>query len=177
MSLTFLEVSCFVKDLQLIYHGTGIPGANGLIEQLERLPNAVIFLENIECANPNQVEILLEAFNGTLRNPLTGKEFRHCTGSIWLLATSLGEENVAAKADKLHWKKQDRFIQTMKSFLLERLHPDLGKRVEEFIPVLPSWILQRNWVTLKLQQLRQQIFQRYGYYLFCGLFFDNAHCA
>ena len=170
----FQQVSDLIGGKCIYFHHftelqcLGIPGfvgpQNGVfVEQLRQFPNAVVFLENVEVANSSMVQVLLDAFDGILKNPLTGKTFWgcDCSQSIWLLSTSLGEAEVAAKADKLRRKKQIHFTQSMKPLLLEKLNPGLGKRIEAFIPVLPSWQFQRQWVTLQLKRFRLQIYQVY----------------
>lgn len=119
---------------------------------------AVMLVENIECANSLQLTFLLKTIDNT-----TGRNQRgRC---LWLLTTSLGENVVTAKADKLRWKKQDRFIQSMKPFLLENLDPELGQRIDGFFPVLPSWHVQRSWAKQKLQRFRVRLFKHYKYAL------------
>ena len=124
------------------------------LEELEQhlRPPCVILVENVESANAVQLSLLIEK---TRRNP---DESNRC---MWLLATSLGWNVVTAKADKLRRKKQERFIQSMKPFLLEKLDPELGKRIDGFFPVLPSWHVQRAWAKQRLKRFRVRLFELY----------------
>ncbi len=132
-----------------------------LTEVLRRRPYAVILFDEIEKANPDVFNILLQVFDDGHLTDGKGRKV-NCKNALFLLTSNIGSDQLLEKAESTHGKLSKEVIMTLlEPIIRSYFRPEFLNRLDDILPFLP---LQKedmhHIVEIQLNLLKKRLKER-----------------
>ena len=108
-----------------------------LTEALRRKPYSVVLLDEIEKANPDVFNILLQVFDD---GRLTDSKGRcvNCKNSIFIMTSNLGSDKIfEAMEEKSGHLSKEELLKILSPVLKSHFRPEFLNRLDEMLPFMP----------------------------------------
>jgi ATP-dependent Clp protease ATP-binding subunit ClpB len=136
-----------------------------LTEALRRRPYSVVLLDEVEKANPDVFNILLQIFDDGRLTDSKGRTV-NCKNALFIMTSNLGSEQLLEKigTKSSEWTK-DAVLSIVEPILKKHFRPEFLNRLDEILPFLPLQqkdmekivILQMKKVQERLEDKRIQL--------------------
>jgi ATP-dependent Clp protease ATP-binding subunit ClpB len=139
----------------------GFEEGGQLTEAIRRRPYSVVLFDEIEKANKEVFDILLQMFD---EGRLTDSKGRHvnCKNCIFIMTSNIGSEEMFSHLQKeeKEWSKED-ILEILQPILRAYFRPEFLNRLDDILPFLP---LRKEdmgkIVVLQLEKVKERLLER-----------------
>lgn len=133
-----------------------------LTEAIRRRPYSVVLLDEIEKANPDVFNILLQIFDDGRLTDSQGRTV-NCKNALFIMTSNLGSEQILEKlsTQKTAWSKEE-MLKVIDPILKRHFRPEFLNRLDEILPFLP--LQEKDMekiVVIQLKKVKKLILQRH----------------
>lgn len=107
-----------------------------LTEAIRRRPYSVVLLDEIEKANPDVFNILLQIFDDGRLTDSKGRTV-NCKNAIFIMTSNLGSQLLLEKAEKKQKLTKESILETVEPVLKSHFRPEFLNRLDDILPFLP----------------------------------------
>lgn len=107
-----------------------------LTEALRRRPYAVVLLDEIEKANHDVFNILLQVFDDGRLTDSKGRKV-NCRNALFIMTSNLGSEQLMTAIKKEKQMTKEMILATVDPVLKQHFRPEFLNRLDEILPFLP----------------------------------------
>ena len=124
-----------------------------LTEALRRRPYSVVLLDEVEKANPDVFNILLQIFDDGRLTDSKGRTV-NCKNALFIMTSNLGSEQLLEKigTKSSEWTK-DAVLSIVEPILKKHFRPEFLNRLDEILPFLP--LQQKDMEKIVLLQMKK----------------------
>ena len=132
-----------------------------LTEALRRRPYSVVLLDEVEKANPDVFNILLQVFDDGRLTDSKGRVV-NCKNALFIMTSNLGSMQLLEHLEKKKDYSKEAILALLEPILKAHFRPEFLNRLDEILPFLP---LRREdmerIVELQLQGIRKRLHERH----------------
>ena len=132
-----------------------------LTEALRRRPYAVVLLDEVEKANPDVFNMLLQVFDDGRLTDSKGRVV-NCKNSIWIMTSNIGSDKLLEHLEKSKGISKETILAVLEPQLKAHFRPEFLNRLDDILPFFP---LRREdmekIVTIQLNQLQKRLLDRH----------------
>ena len=108
-----------------------------LTEALRRRPYAVVLLDEIEKANPDVFNILLQVFDDGRITDSKGRVV-NCKNALFIMTSNLGSQQLLEGMEKTSGTmNKEALMRLLNPILKEHFRPEFLNRLDDILPFLP----------------------------------------
>ncbi len=133
-----------------------------LTEAIRRRPYSVVLLDEIEKANPDVFNILLQIFDDGRLTDSQGRTV-NCKNALFIMTSNLGSEQILEKlsSQKTEWTK-DEMLKVIEPILKRHFRPEFLNRLDEILPFMPLQEKDMEKIVLiQLKKVKELISNKY----------------
>ena len=124
-----------------------------LTEALRRRPYSIVLLDEIEKANPDVFNILLQIFDDGRLTDSKGRTV-NCKNALFIMTSNLGSEQLLEKISKNPEKwTQEEILKIVEPTLRTHFRPEFINRLDEVLPFLP--LQEKDMEQIVINQLQR----------------------
>lgn len=128
-----------------------------LTESLRRRPYSVVLLDEVEKANPDVFNILLQVFDDGRLTDSKGRVV-NCKNSIWIMTSNIGSDKLLEHLEKTKGITKEAILAVLEPQLKAHFRPEFLNRLDDILPFFP---LRREdmekIVIIQLDQLKGRL--------------------
>jgi ATP-dependent Clp protease ATP-binding subunit ClpB len=130
-----------------------------LTEAIRRRPYSVVLLDEIEKANPDVFNILLQIFDDGRLTDSKGRTV-NCKNALFIMTSNLGSAELLShlRSKKVH---KEEILQFLEPILQQHFRPEFLNRLDDILPFLPLQEKDMEAIaTIQLGHVRQRLVER-----------------
>lgn len=131
-----------------------------LTETLRRRPYSVVLLDEIEKANPDVFNILLQIFDDGRITDSKGRVV-NCKNALFIMTSNIGSDLILNKIEQKAKLTKESILELLSPVLREYFRPEFLNRLDDILPFLPLRKEDmKKIVTIQLEQLAKRLHER-----------------